>query len=202
MESLGSGPDLSPVRVNFSARLTTAIALIAGRLTPAELKPEWLARNEAEIRALAAKVDLRHDPALTARTLRGSLDAGASPDLGLADLLRIRRRLGDVNMNEANPGPAVLRALGADRGLRRVLARSLRARIAGRGGRPSGIDGLDTAALRMTFPSRLRIRLRDGSSRVVEGTEPGSCGRPLDEQRAVVAEKLAVAALGAPAPVS
>jgi 2-methylcitrate dehydratase PrpD len=202
MESLGSGSDLSPVRVNFSARLTTAIALIAGRFTPAELEPAWLTRNEAEIRALAARVDLRHEPAMTAQTLLGSLDAGASPDLGVADLLRIRRRLGDVNMDEANPGPAVLRALSADRGLRRVLGRSFRARLSRSGGGSSGIDGLDAAALRMTFPSRLRIRLRDGTVRVVDGTEPGSCGRPLDEQRTVVAEKLAAAGLGAPVPVS
>jgi hypothetical protein len=202
MEELGAGPDLSPVRVNFSATLSTAIALLAGRFTPAELEPAWLSENEGAIRRLAGRVTVNHDPALTAKTFLGSLDAGASPDLGLGDLLRIRRRLGDVNMDEANPGPAVLRALGADRGLRRVLGRSLRARLSGRGAGSSGIDGLDTAALRMTFPSRLRLRLRDGAERVVDGAEPGSCGRPLDEQRAVVAEKLSVAGLGAPAPVS
>ena len=95
-------------------------------------------------------------------------------------------------MDGANPAPAIARALFADRGLRRHLRRSLRGRLGGSGGDP-GIEGLDTAALRMTFPSRLRIRLRDGSTRVVEGSEPGSCGRPLDEQRAVVEERLAVA---------
>ncbi len=78
---------------------------------------------------------------LTAKTMRGSLDAGASPDLGLRDLLRIRRRLGDANMAEANPGPAVLRALRADSGLRRHLGRSLRQRLAGGGGVDDGIDG-------------------------------------------------------------
>jgi hypothetical protein len=201
MESLGAGPDLSPVRVNFSARLTTAIVLIAGRLTPAELEPDWLVRNEAEIRGLAARVAVRHDPELTAETLLGSLEAGASPDLGAGDLLRIRRRLGDVNMDEANPGGAVLRALLADRALRRALGRSLRARLAGGAG-SRGIDELDTAALRMTFPSRLRIRLRGGATRIVEGSEPGSCGRPLGEQRAVVEERLAVAGLAASAPFS
>lgn len=41
----------------------------------------------------------------------------------------------------------------------------------------------------------LRIRLRDGSTHVAEGREPGSCGRPLAEQRAVVEERLAVAGL-------
>jgi hypothetical protein len=194
MEQLGTGPDLSPVRVNFSARLSTAVSLLAGRLTPAELEPAWLAANEAEIRALAARVTLRHAPALTARTLLGTLGAGASPDdIGLRDLLRIRRRLGDVNMDEANPGPALLRALAADRGLRRALGGALRARLTGRAG---GIEGLDVEALRMTFPSRMRIRLRDGAVRTLEGAEPGSGGRPVAEQRAVVDEKLRVAQSG------
>jgi MmgE/PrpD N-terminal domain/MmgE/PrpD C-terminal domain len=201
MEELGAGPDLSPVRVNFSARLSTAIALIAGRLTPAELTPDWLAENAQAIRALAARMRLRHDPAMTAKTLLGTLEAGASPDLGLGDLLRIRRRLGDANMREANPASAILRALRADRDLRRVLGGSLRNRL---GGRPAdgGIRGLDVASLRMTFPSRLRIRFDDGTERVIDGAEPGSSGRPLDEQRAVVEERLAVAGLEAPPPVS
>jgi hypothetical protein len=194
MEELGQGPDLTPVRVNFSAALTTAIALLAGRLTPAELAPAWLVEHESEVRALAARVSVRHDPVLTAATLRGSLEAGASPDLGLGDLLRIRRRLGDANMADANPAPAVLGALRADRGLRRHLGRSLRGRLAGGGG-DGGIDSLDTSALRMTFPSRLRLRLHDGSTRVIEGSEPGSCGRPLPEQRAVVEERTAIAGL-------
>jgi hypothetical protein len=198
MEELGRGPDLTPIRVNFSATLTTAIALLAGRLTPAELEPAWLAANEAEIRALVSRIALRHDPALTALTLRGTLEAGASPHLGPRDLLRIRRRLGDANMDEANPGPAVVRALAADANLRRHLGRSLRGRLANRSGAADGgIDALDTAALRMTFPSRLRIRLRDGSVRVVEGSELGSCGRPLAEQSAVVEERLSVAGVAA-----
>ena len=101
-------------------------------------------------------------------------------------------------MDEANPGPAVLRALAADSDLRRYLGRSLRERLADRSAAADGgTEAIDTAALRMTFPSRLRIRLRDGSIREVEGSEPGSCGRPLDEQRAVVEERLAVAGAAA-----
>jgi MmgE/PrpD N-terminal domain/MmgE/PrpD C-terminal domain len=196
MEELGAGPNLSPVRVNFSATLSTAVALLAGRLTPAELEPDWLAANETSIRELAARITLQHDPALTAKTLLGTLDAGASPDLGFRDLLRIRRRLGDLNMDGANPAPALLRAASVDRDLRRALGGSLLGRF--RRGAPTGIAGLDLARLRMTFPSRLKIRLRGGSERVVEGTEPGSCGRPLEEQRVVVAEKLAAAEPGVP----
>jgi hypothetical protein len=197
MEELGRGADLTPIRVNFSATLSAAIALLAGRLTPAELEPAWLAEHEAEVRALAARIHLTHEPALTAKTLRGTLEAGASPDLGIRDLLQIRRRLADANMDGANPGPAIVRAIAADKGLRRFLGRSLRGRLAGGSAADGGIDGLDTAALRMTFPSRLRIRVRGGSSRVVEGSEPGSCGRSLAEQRGVVEERLAVAGVAA-----
>ncbi len=197
MDELGRGSDLTPVRVNFSAALTTAIALIAGRLTPAELEPAWLAENETAIRELAGRVRLRHQPSLTARTVRGSVEAGASPDLGIGDLLRIRRRLADINMSEANPGPALLRAAAGDPELRRALGGSLRDRL--RGVSRSAIGDLDTAALRMTFPSRMRIRLRDGTTRAVEGSEPGSCGRPIEEQRAVVAERLDIAGLAVPA---
>ncbi|HET7573669.1 MAG TPA: hypothetical protein VFJ99_01000, partial [Solirubrobacterales bacterium] len=200
MEELGAGQDISPVRVNFSATLTTAICLLAGRLTPAELAPAWLEENERAIRDLAARVSVRHDPALTARTLLGTLEAGASPDLGLGDLLRIRRRLADANMDDANPGPALLRAAAAEPRLRRAISASLRDRLRRR---PAGaIADLDVARLRMTFPSRLRIRLHDGSERVVEGAEPASCARPLEEQRAVVEEKCELAGLGASAPLS
>ena len=71
MEELGRGPDLTPIRVNFSATLTTAIALLAGRFTPADLDPAWLAERESEIRALAGRVTVKHDPALTAKTMLG-----------------------------------------------------------------------------------------------------------------------------------
>jgi 2-methylcitrate dehydratase PrpD len=193
MEELGRGPDLTPVRVNFSATLSTAIALLAGQLTPAELRPKWLEENAAAIRGLAARIRVRHDPALTARTLMGTLEAGASlDDVSLRDFLGIRRRLGDINMDEANLAPALLRAAASDRRLRGALAGSLRGRLRARrdGG---GVDDIDPGALRMTFPSRMRIQLRDGATRLLEGAEPGSCGRPLEEQRAVVEEKLSVA---------
>jgi hypothetical protein len=53
----------------------------------------------------------------------------------------------------------------------------------------AGIDSLDTAAMRLSFPCRLRIRLRSGRTLELEGAQPGSCGRPLEEQRRMVEEK-------------
>jgi 2-methylcitrate dehydratase PrpD len=216
---LGPGSSLSPVQVNFSAALSVSIALLAGRLTPAELSPVWLAENESRIHSLAARVRVRHDPAMTASTLRGTLDAGAAPDLSPRDWLRLRRRIAEAGMEGVNPGPALLRALATDRRVRASLLRSLRrsGRSAGEaapssdshpsssassrdrmaGARRGGIDRLDTAQLRMTFPCRLRIVFRDGTAREIDGDEPGSCGHPLEEQRAVVEEKLRVAGLPA-----
>jgi hypothetical protein len=43
----------------------------------------------------------------------------------------------------------------------------------------------------MTFPARVRVRTRKGRTHETEGREPGSAGRPLEEQRRVVAEKQA-----------
>ena len=61
---------LQPTAVNFSVRLSAAVAAMAGRLTPAELGPAFLLRHEREVRARAARVRLRHDTAMTARMVR------------------------------------------------------------------------------------------------------------------------------------
>jgi len=73
MEALSAGPDLAPVRVNFSTALSIAVALIAGRLTEHELTRAWLSEHEAEVRGLAARVHLHHDWMLTARTIAAVL---------------------------------------------------------------------------------------------------------------------------------
>ena len=95
-------------------------------------------------------------------------------------------------MDEANPGPAVLRALAADRGLRRILGRSLRARLAGGAGarrdrRPRHRGAAHDLPEPAADPPSRRLDPRR------RGAEPGSCGRPLAEQRAVVEEKLEIA---------
>jgi len=79
---------------------------------------------------------------------------------------------------------ALARRPGVRRELRQVLAR--------RPPRP-GIAGIDTGALRMTFPCRLRVRLRSGRTLELDGSEPGAAGRPLQEQRAVVERRAAQA---------
>src|SRR5207244_1528076 len=67
------------------------------------------------------------------------------------------------------------------RDLRREVVAALRQ------GHRAGIARLDTGRLRMRFPCRLRIELRSGRTLEVDGEEAGASGRPLEEQRAVVA---------------
>jgi hypothetical protein len=55
--------------------------------------------------------------------------------------------------------------------------------------------GIDTARLRMTFPCRLRIRLRSGRVLEVDGEERGASARPLEEQREVVDARASAAGL-------
>lgn len=189
MEELAAGDDLSPVRVNFSAALTAAVAVIAGRLTAEELRPAWLAEHEAEIRELAARVSIRHDLELTLETLRGPIEAGVDlRGLGLGGWLRVGRGTREARMTDPQLGWGDLRDLTARPELRRALRRTFR----GAQDRPSGppaLDNLDTSRMRLTFPARALIRLRSGRAVEVEGDERGACGHSLDEQRAVVEEK-------------
>ena len=184
MERLGAAGGLTPVGVAFSAARSVAIALVAGRLTHEELAPEWLEAHAAEVEPLAARVRVRHDWDATLATLRGPVRGGASlRDVPLGAWPRVRRRMRELGMDEAALTREDLRALLARPDLRRELARLLRS-----GGR-GGIAALDTAALRMPFPCRLRLRLRDGSTTALDGAERGGCGAPLEEQRSVVAAR-------------
>jgi hypothetical protein len=190
MERLGSGGGLTPVGVGFSAARSVAVALLARRLTHRELSPAWLAEHAEDVESLAARIRVRHDWDGTLATLRGPVEGGASlRDVPASAWPRVLRRMRELGMDEAALSREDLRALLARRGPRRELVRLVRS------GRPGGIAALDTAKMRMPFPSRLRIRLRSGRSLDVEGAEHGGCGAPLAEQRAVVEAKAQVVGL-------
>src|SRR4051794_13376247 len=147
--------ELTPTGVNFSAARSVAIALIAGSLTHEQLDPAWLSERRAEIEELAARVRVRHDWELTLETLRGPVEAGASTgDVGSGGWLRVVRRMRELRMPEVLDRNE-LRSLLPRRDLRRDIWRLARAR----GG---GLEALDTGAMRMSFPCRLRVRLRSG----------------------------------------
>jgi 2-methylcitrate dehydratase PrpD len=190
MERLGAAGGLTPVGIAFSASRSVAVALIAGQLTHAELAPAWLADHAAAVQALASRVRLRHDWALTLRSARGVVDAGASVrDVPARAWPRVLRRMRELGMDEAALPPRELVELAR----RRDLRGELRALLAGGGAR--GLAGLDTGRLRMTFPCRLAIRLRSGRVVEVEGEEPGASAHALDEQRGVVESRCRAAGL-------
>jgi hypothetical protein len=191
MEELAAGPDLTPVRVNFSVALSAAVALTAGRLTHEELSGAWLAEHEHDLRQLAAKVRLHHDWDLTFETLKGSADAlplaAATKDVPAGRWLSLPRRMRETGMDELSLGFSDLRELAARPEVRQALLAGVRGRRSG--GAATGLAALDTAKLRMTFPSRVRVKTRDGRTLEAEGREPGSAGRPLEEQEAVIRAK-------------
>jgi 2-methylcitrate dehydratase PrpD len=187
MESLGARAGLTPIGVTFSAARSVAVALVAGRLTHEELSADWLAEHGAEVEALAARVHLRHDWEMTLQTLRGTVEAGVSlRDVPLGTWPRVLRRMRELGMDEASLSRDDLRALAADRGLRRELFRLVSRRGAG-----EGIQGIDTGAMRLAFPARVNVRLRSGEVLSAQGAEPGAGGASVAEQRAVVEAKCA-----------
>ena len=197
MEELGAGGDLTPVRVNFSAALSSAAALIAGRLTHLELRPEWLAEHETQIREIASRVTVSHDLELTLATLRGPMQAGVDlRGLPAREWLRIGRGAREAGVGELPVGWEDVRDLAMKPRLRHELREALRG-APGRAAGPPALDRLDTSRMRLAFPSRARIRLRSGRLIEIEGDERGACGRALSEQRAVVDEKCALVGVDA-----
>jgi hypothetical protein len=178
------------VGVGFSAARSIAVALVAGRLTHEEVSERWLGERAAEIEPLAARVRVRHDWDATLETARGPVDGGASlRDVPLSAWPRVLRRMRELHMDEASFTRDDLRELVRRPALRRELLGVLRS------GRRGGIAALDTGAMRLPFPCRLRIRLRSGRVLEVAGEERGGCGAPLSEQREVAAARAAAAGL-------
>jgi len=187
MEALGTRAGLRPIGVTFSAGLSVAVAIIAGRLTHEELDEAWLAQNASAIRELAARTRVRHDWELTLATLQGAASGGATlREVPLKAWPGVRRRVRELHMTDISLGARDLGALARDP---RLLGR-LRHAAFGPGG--GGTEELDTHALRMSFPCRLTLRLRSGRTLELEGHELGACGHPLAEQREVVERKVAL----------
>lgn len=194
MEALSSrygarrlGP--TPVTVTFSVPWTVAAAVVAGQLTPNEVNEEWLAKHADQLRAMAARVRLRHDPKLTQRTARAFAQivpfAAVARDAGIAGLARAAR----LNRRHAPSlgGPrTVVRDLAAALLDLPQLAREAR-------GRPRRYwDPEATAAFVMTFPARVTVCTNSGESLVTEVDTPrGGAGNPVEGPEAVSREKAA-----------
>jgi hypothetical protein len=93
-----------------------------------------------------------------------------------------------------------MRELGMDEASlgARDLAGMLRAGLKSRDelrsapGDGEGLAAMDTTRMRLTFPARVRVRLRGGRVLETEGREAGACGSSVEEQEDVVAAKWAL----------
>lgn len=93
----GSNPNLSPIGISFDLGLALAIVLQAGRLTPDEASPGWLAVHANEVRGWYEKVEIVHDPELSMQIVDSARNIPAGQAslhaLGLFDWLRIAKGL-------------------------------------------------------------------------------------------------------------
>ena len=107
------GGPLSALEINFSAPLTVAVALLDGALEPRSLDAQRLARDEADIRAVAGKVVVRHELARTLRLIDGVVRPMELLD-GLGDLEAEGARKAGWEMPKRYPG--ILRGGSEPRG--------------------------------------------------------------------------------------
>jgi 2-methylcitrate dehydratase PrpD len=156
---------ITPVTVTFSVAWSLAVALLAGSYGPDELTEAWISNHANELDAIARRVEVRHDPALSARGSR-SFAQLLPPRLLLREVGR--RRLLRAVMRMRAEHPRV-----------RVSARdavTLFRRASGSG--PARFwDPAALTAFRMTLPARVTIVDGSGARRAAEVEVPeGAAG--------------------------
>ncbi len=185
--------NLTPVVVNFSVPLSLAVTLTHGEVSVDALEADRLAAHREELLEIADHVEVLHDPALSLDLVR-MVDRELPVDRWLqairwSDLWSLRRRarreLGRTIEREAL-GRKVDRSLpSGDRSfLRSRLVRPLMAKLVeplrGHPAADLPFDQVDFRRLRMPFPARVTVILRDGARRSALCTQPaGAAGEPL-----------------------
>jgi len=170
-----AGGDWTAVSVNFDLGHSVAVMLHARQLGVDQLEEPWLRANGAELRAWGDLIEVRHDPALTARTIAcaGHIGAGraALRSLRAGELARLVRRYRlEYRSSLASPSEVV--------GLVRALSRRRRRA----GPRPAG------HAVALDFPNRVTIDGVDGTrDEELVDTPPGALASP-DFEREVEAK--------------
>ena len=159
----------TPVTINFSVAWNVAIALLAGAVSPRQLRADWLGPNREVLADLAGRVALRHDWDLTRQATEHF--AGLLPPRALsrdASLVKLASGLTRVGSDHGSLTSRLSSLRGASAMLR--TDRGFRARSSGRTyWSPTALDDF-----RMTFPARVSVILRDG--RRLEGFADGPRG--------------------------
>ncbi|HZD66276.1 MAG TPA: MmgE/PrpD family protein [Acidimicrobiales bacterium] len=175
----------TPVTVNFSVAWNVAIALLAGAVSPSQLRGDWLGANRGRLTDLARRVHLRHDWDLTCQAAEAF--AGLLPprvvrrEAGLAKLGTGLARLGREHATVG--GMSGVRGLGTTLWRRRGTWRAIGA---GRYWSPAAID-----SFRMQFPARVTVVLHGGQRLQASADVPrGGVGHPCQGPAGVAEAKL------------
>jgi len=168
--------------VNFSLRLSVAAALRFGDLTPAQMRPETLRKEENEIRAIAHKVTVIHDWSQTIELFQ------ASP-LGLRMIAHMRPGAVAQMVAHVQRIKKASRQHGAKQEVasknRRALL-SLPQKIIHNRRLPVTDLDIDPTAFKMLQSARTTLETtHNGCARLVE-IPIGACGRDLSETRDLV----------------
>ena len=189
---------LSPIAINFSAKRSVAIALLAGRLTPAEITPEWIGQHADDIREIAGKVRLTEDRSLTLSLLEGISDGVDLPsvarglDFRTAWRARSRLREGYSAIAGRDNGSllSALRGVRSGGGFELLSALVTFARDVKSAG-PFQMSQADFRDLKFRFGAHVAIELHSGERLEASQSIPiGGAGRPAPERREVVERKL------------
>jgi 2-methylcitrate dehydratase PrpD len=151
-EYTGEG-GVTPVSVNFDLAQSMAVMLCARRFGVEQLEEQWLQEHEAELRAWSARVEVRHDPQMTARTIACSRRVRSArralsriPPSALLSLVRRYRQ--EYRSSLTSPGEVV------------GIARSL---MRGRRSEPSARPRSD-GPLALEFAGRVTVDFTDGTT--------------------------------------
>ncbi len=198
MEGLSQPAKITAVKVNFSVRLSLAVALVAGRLTPAELDTDWLSKNSDAIKKLAERINLRHGWDMTFSLLYG-LAAGfdltsEARSIPVRRLPQIRQRMSNVGMTELGIQINDFYRLIVHPRVRAYLIGQLSPRKVPRllrrgNGNQGSLADFDTASFKLNFPAKVTVRLTDGSVLSASGSHLGATGSSYAEARDVVEKK-------------
>jgi len=140
---------IEAVNANFDVALSAAILLHAGRLGVRELEPGWLSEHRGAIAALRARIDVRHDPTLSAKVVavarRVPGAARAVRNIGPRDALTLMRRYREEYASTLVSPREALATIGK-------LGDAIR---------EATVDA--DGPIEMWFPSRVTLELADGS---------------------------------------
>ncbi|MGH2693478.1 MAG: MmgE/PrpD family protein [Actinomycetota bacterium] len=158
---------ITPVGVTFSVAWSAAVALLVGSYGPDELTEKWISEHVSELDSLARRVEVRHDPRLSALGARS-----------FARLIPPRLVLGEVGRRRLLR--AVLR-MRAEHPKVRLSARDAVALLRGASGAGTSSfwDPASLADFRMALPARVTVIERSGTRRSAEVEVPeGGAGHP------------------------